>query len=190
MDEKHRGKISKKPSPEVVKYLINPAIKQDLERSYQTILDINKAHVIMLVEEGIITREVGSKILACTQEIAKMQENPAFEINPNVEDLYFNLERYLIEQTGPEIGGQQHTARSRNDLFATEQRMDIRGYFLKLCESFNGLRQSILELGQSCPDAVMSGYTHLQPSEPITFAHYCAGMLEALERSYWRIERC
>ena len=35
----------------------------------------------------------------------------------------------------------------------------------------------------------MSGYTHLQPSEPITFAHYCAGMLEALERSYWRIER-
>lgn len=190
MDEKHRGKISKKPSPEVVKYLINPAIKQDLERSYQTILDINKAHVIMLVEEEIITREVGSKILACTQEIAKMQENPAFEINPNVEDLYFNLERYLIEQTGPEIGGQQHTARSRNDLFATEQRMDIRGYFLKLCESFNGLRQSILELGQSCPDAVMSGYTHLQPSEPITFAHYCAGMLEALERSYWRIERC
>ena len=55
------AKFLKKPSPEVVKYLINPAIKQDLERSYQTILDINKAHVIMLVEEGIITREVGSK---------------------------------------------------------------------------------------------------------------------------------
>ena len=44
MDEKHRGKIKKKPATEVVKYLIGPAIAQDLERSYQTILDINKAH--------------------------------------------------------------------------------------------------------------------------------------------------
>lgn len=43
MDENHRGKIKKAPAPEVVKYLINPAIKTDLERSYQTILDINKA---------------------------------------------------------------------------------------------------------------------------------------------------
>ena len=48
MDENHRGKIKKAPAPEVVKYLINPAIKTDLERSYQTILDINKAHVFML----------------------------------------------------------------------------------------------------------------------------------------------
>ena len=30
MDENHRGKIKKAPAPEVVKYLINPAIKTDL----------------------------------------------------------------------------------------------------------------------------------------------------------------
>ncbi len=188
MDEKHRGKIKKKPALEVVKYLINPAIKTDLERSYQTILDINKAHVLMLAEEGIITREVAKSILECTQKIAGMQQNPEFEINPNVEDLYFNLERYLIEQTGAEIGGQQHTARSRNDLFAAEQRMDIRRYYLKLCSLFNGLRQSIIDLGKANTDAVMSGYTHLQPSEPITFAHYCSGVLNALERDYERVE--
>lgn len=188
MDEKHRGKIKKKPASEVVKYLINPAIKTDLERSYQTILDINKAHVLMLAEEGIIKAEVAKQILKCTQEIAAMQENPQFEINPNVEDLYFNLERYLLEQTGAEIGGQQHTARSRNDLFATEQRMDIRRYYLKLCELFNELRQSIINLAKENTDAVMSGYTHLQPSEPITFAHYCSGVLNAIERDYERVQ--
>ena len=58
MDENHRGKIKKAPAPEVVKYLINPAIKTDLERSYQTILDINKAHVLMLTEESIISADV------------------------------------------------------------------------------------------------------------------------------------
>ena len=62
MDENHRGKIKKAPAPEVVKYLINPAIKTDLERSYQTILDINKAHVLMLAEEGIISTDVAKKI--------------------------------------------------------------------------------------------------------------------------------
>ncbi len=103
MDENHRGKIKKAPAPEVVKYLINPAIKTDLERSYQTILDINKAHVLMLAEEGIISTDVAKKILECTQEISAMEGHPTFEINPNVEDLYFNLEKYLLEQTGAEI---------------------------------------------------------------------------------------
>lgn len=188
MDEKHRGKITKKPAPEVIKYLIGPAIAQDLERSYQTILDINKAHVLMLAEEGIIKEEVAKAILACTQKIAAMQDNPQFEINPNVEDLYFNFERYLIEQTGSEIGGQQHTARSRNDLFACEQRMDIRGFFLKLCKSFNELRQSMIDVAKANTDAVMSGYTHMQPSEPITFGHYLSGVLNALERDFERVE--
>ena len=71
----------------------------------------------MLAEEGIISTDVAKKILECTQEISAMEGHPTFEINPNVEDLYFNLEKYLLEQTGAEIGGQQHTARSRNDLF-------------------------------------------------------------------------
>lgn len=188
MDENHRGKIKKAPAPEVVKYLINPAIKTDLERSYQTILDINKAHVLMLAEEGIISTDVAKKILECTQEISAMEGHPTFEINPNVEDLYFNLEKYLLEQTGAEIGGQQHTARSRNDLFATEARMDIRGFYLRLCGMFNELRQNLINLGEANVDAVMSGYTHLQPSEPITFGHYCAGVLNALERDYERIQ--
>ena len=83
MDENHRGKIKKAPAPEVVKYLINPAIKTDLERSYQTILDINKAHVLMLAEEGIISADVAKKILECTQEISAMEGHPTFEINPN-----------------------------------------------------------------------------------------------------------
>jgi argininosuccinate lyase len=163
MDEKHRGKITKKPAAEVVKYLIGPAIAQDLERSYQTILDINKAHVIMLAEEGIIKTEVARAILDCTQKISAMQGHPEFEINPNVEDLYFNFERYLLEQTGAEIGGQQHTARSRNDLFACEQRMDIRRYYLKICGMFNELRQSMIDVARANTDVVLSGYTHMQP---------------------------
>lgn len=182
-----RGKMKKAPAKELVDYLIRPAIATDLERSYHTLLDINKAHVLMLAKQGIIEKDVAKQILQVTQDIAGMQAHPEFEIIPDVEDLYFNFERYLIKRTSLEIGGQQHTARSRNDMFATEIRYDTRRYFLTLCEHFNNLRRSFLKIARENTDAVMSGYTHLQPSEPITLAHYCSAILNAMARDYERM---
>ena len=182
-----RGKMKKAPAKELVDYLIRPAIATDLERSYQTLLDINKAHVLMLAKQGIIEKDVAKQILQVTQAIAGMQAHHEFEIIPDVEDLYFNFERYLIKRTSLEIGGQQHTARSRNDMFATEIRYDTRRYFLTLCEHFNNLRRSFLKIARENTDAVMSGYTHLQPSEPITLAHYCSAILNAMARDYERM---
>ena len=187
MQEQRRGKIKKAPAAELVEYLIRPGIATDLERSWQTLLDINRAHVIMLAEEGIITRATAGTILEVTRKIAGMQHDVQFEISPDVEDLYFNLERYLIQQTGIDTGGQQHTARSRNDLFATTARIDSRNRYLGLCEGFLALRRALLTLAGEHLDTVMAGYTHLQPSEPVTFAHYCSAVLNALERDYTRL---
>ena len=184
-----RGKIKKAPAAEVVKYLIRPAIEGDLKRSYNTILDINKAHILMLAKTGIIKADVAKKLLVATAQIESEKDHPTFEINPNVEDLYFNLERYLIKLTSLEIGGQQHTARSRNDLFAAEIRFDTRKVYLKLSEMFIALRRAYLELARKNLDTVLSGYTHMQPSEPITFAHYLSGVLNAFSRDYDRYAR-
>lgn len=95
-----RGKIKKAPAAEIVQYLIRPAIEADLKRSYNTILDINKAHILMLAKTGIIRKEVAKQLLQATAQIESEKDHPTFDINPNVEDLYFNLERYLIKLTG------------------------------------------------------------------------------------------
>ena len=95
-----RGKIKKAPAKEVVEYLIRPGIQSDLSRSYQTILDVNKAHVLMLAKQGIISHEVAAQILRVTQDLASQQDDPQFEITPDVEDLYFNLSsRPLVMST-------------------------------------------------------------------------------------------
>ena len=186
-DSSHRGKIRKAPSQSVIDNLIRPGFADDAShKSYQDYLDINKAHVLMLAKQGIIRTEVARAILAVTQEMAAMGEQPAFEMDPNLEDSYFCLERYLIQHTSLEIGGQQHTARSRNDLFATSQRMKFRRYYFKLCEQFLGLRRAILATAERNKESVLAGYTHLQPSEPITFAHYLSAVLSALDRDYHR----
>lgn len=185
--ENRRGKIKNPPSAEVVRWIIQPGIESDLDHAYQCYLDVNKAHVLMLAKQGIIKKEVAKEILKVTDEMANMGDKPTFPIDPSREDTYFNLEHYLITRTGLEIGGQQHTARSRNDLIATVTRLSTRKYYLFICKLFNEMRQTLIDLAENNTDAVMSGYTHLQPSEPITFAHYCSAVLSALERDYRRI---
>jgi argininosuccinate lyase len=179
-----RGKIAKPLAAEIVKYINDPIARSDFEHSYDTMLDINRAHVVMLAKQGIIAKDVAAKILRATDEIQGNRILPDF--SENIEDLYTNLEGRLIKMVGMEIGGQQHTARSRNDLGATVVRMDTRTYYLELAKLFIRMRRTILELAKKNLGSVLSGYTHMQPSEPITFAHYLSGVLSGLSRDYQR----
>ena len=179
-----RGKISKPLAAEIIKYINDPIARSDFEHSYDTMLDINRAHVLMLCKQGIIDKEVAKKILKATDAIQADRIVPDF--SENIEDLYTNLEGRLIKMVGMEVGGQQHTARSRNDLGATVVRMDTRKYYLQLAMLFNKMRRTILDLARKNYDAVFSGYTHMQPSEPVSFAHYLSAILAGLSRDYTR----
>ena len=174
----NRGKIKQPPAKEVIKYIINPSISDaEAERSFQNYVECNKAHVLMLEKQGIIKKEVAKKILEVAEEMTAMGSKPSFALRPELEEMYFNLENYLISKVGIEVGGQQHTARSRNDLYATVVRMDVRKFYLEVCELYNEMRKTIQQVARNNTDAVMAGYTHLQPSESITFAQYCAAIL-------------
>lgn len=188
MSEKiHRGKIKTPPDPLVVKYLIKPGIENDIKYRYQAFLDCNKAHVLMLAKQGIVSQETAKAILRSNDKMARMGDKPDFPIDPGREDFYFNIEAHLIEDVGIEIGGQQHTARSRNDLYATCARLAVRKAYFELCEIYNRMRQAVIETARKNTDAVFAGYTHMQPSEPITFGHYCSGILNAMQRDFRRI---
>lgn len=181
-----RGRMIKTPAPELAKHIMRPGMIEEKAHSYQTLCDINKAHVLMLAKQHIIKDEVAKKILEVTQDIAAQEDNPEFDINPNLEDFYIVLERYLIAKTSLEIGGQQHTARSRNDLYATMHRLDLRKQYLQLAPKFIELRKCFLELARTGFDIVLSGVTHLQPAEPITLAHYYSAILAVMQRDYKR----
>ncbi len=188
--EIERGRLKEPPAKEVTDIMVAPTLTgEEVERSYQSYIDVNKAHVLMLAKQGIISNPVAAKILQVARDMAAMGTKPTFEITPELEEMYFNLENYLIKQVGMEIGGQQHTARSRNDLHATVDRMVTRNALLKLEKLINKFRHTLIDLARQNKDAVMSGYTHLQPSEPITFAHYLSAVSAALTRDYARISR-
>lgn len=107
----NRGKIKQPPAKEVIKYIINPSISDaEAERSFQNYVECNKAHVLMLEKQGIIKKEVAKKILEVAEEMTAMGSKPSFALRPELEEMYFNLENYLISKIGLEVGGQQHTA--------------------------------------------------------------------------------
>ena len=99
-----RGKLKKAPAASMVKYINQPGIPDEVAHSYQTYLDMNKAHVVMCARAGIIDRDAAVRILKTTKEMAAMGDKPTFPIDPASEGLYFNLEKYLIEHTGMDAG--------------------------------------------------------------------------------------
>ena len=83
--EDHRGKIRKPPRESVIRNIISPAIEEDRAHgSFQDYLDINKAHVLMLARQGIITEEVEKSILTATDKMAAMGLNRIFLLTPGL----------------------------------------------------------------------------------------------------------
>ena len=103
------------PSRTYQEIVLEPAFDQAKQNFIEPMIQIHFAHVIMLVEEGIISREEGMEIARAIKKI-NIDEIKSSEYNPvSVEDLFFKVERLLIDKAG-DVAGNLHIARSRNDM--------------------------------------------------------------------------
>ena len=187
MEEGRVGeRLAELPADEVVTYLYGPRMREERDTSFGYLTEVNQAHVVMLARQAIIESDAAASLLRAIEELAVAGKDQ-LELDPRREDLYFNYERAIIEKVGPAVGGQMHTARSRNDLGSTMYRMRCRDVLLQLLHEVSACRQALLAKAGQHLNTVMPGYTHLQPAQPITFAHYMAAIEEALGRDTARL---
>ncbi len=139
----------------------------------------HQAHTLVLAEEGIISPENARALLRAIQALQDADPQ-ALDYRPGTEDLFFRTEAAIIEQVGPDLGGNLQLARSRNDLGQALARMDFREHLLDLCGAGVTLREAVLALARKHLHTLMPGYTHTQPAQPTTLAHYLAGVLSTL----------
>jgi argininosuccinate lyase len=138
----------------------------------------NKASLIMLVDEGIITRDLGTKIAgALTQVIADGARPGAMRSRD-----YLAVEADLIKIGGPEIS-RLHSGRSRQDLGQTSTRLLLRDAFLTTLGQFNDARATLLAMAEKNPGAILPFYTHGVQAQPTSLGHYLGGYLQAMTRS-------
>ena len=141
----------------------------------KAVVAINKAHVIMLTEQQIITKSDGAKIL---QALTKFS---SAALDASAEDVHMAIEETVLKEAG-EAGGNLHIAKSRNDQVATAIRMQLRNELLSLMRAVSHIQDHLMEVAEEHFDTVILEYTHLQPAQPVTFAHYLLSHYAALER--------
>jgi argininosuccinate lyase len=176
------------PHPIYSKHVLQPAYQGALEYLYGPMLTANRAHVVMLARQEIISRDNARALLKALAQV-EAEGLEALGYKPGIEDLFFRVEGRLIELAGAEQGGNLQLARSRNDLGHTLTRLALRPRLLALYRRLLDLRESILKLAHRHLETVMPGYTHTQPAQPTTFAHYLAGVLSFLERDTQRLRQ-
>src|SRR5947199_8784383 len=100
-----------------------------------------------------------------------------------------NIESAVTKKIG-EAGAKLHTARSRNDQVALDLRLYVKEQIERASALLKKLQTAFLDLAEEHVDLVMPGYTHLQRAQPILFAHYMLGQMEAFERDVERLRDC
>ena len=157
------------------------SIKGDA-RLLNAVLDINKAHVVMLTEQKIISKQDSAALLAA------LDKNSNMTLDPSMEDVHMAVEEAVLKEAGTEAGGNLHIGKSRNDQVATAIRMTLRDELLKLMRSVAHVQEHLAEVAEDHLTTVILEYTHLQPAQPVTFAHYLLSYLDALERDMQRLQ--
>ena len=156
--------------------------RKDDARLADAVLAINKAHVAMLIEQKIINAENGAMILA------SLQKQDSKQLDPNAEDVHMAIEEAVIAETGPEVGGNLHIAKSRNDQVATAIRMALRSEMLTIMGQIIEMQKALLDAAAKHTQTIILEYTHLQAAQPVTYAHYLLYQVDVLERDLQRLK--
>lgn len=145
------------------------------------------AHVKMLGETGIITKEEAKQITAGLTILAEKAAKNELTFTIENEDIHLNLEKMLHDEIGP-VAGKLHTARSRNDQVATDMHLYLKEHLAEIIEKVHHFRAVLVNKAEEHVETIMPGYTHLQHAQPISFGHHLMAYYGMLTRDQARLE--
>ncbi|MGX7051862.1 argininosuccinate lyase [Leuconostoc palmae] len=145
------------------------------------------AHAKMLGKQGIIASSESEQIIAGLKALQKELEQGDLIFDVKNEDIHMNIESLLTKKIGT-VAGKLHTARSRNDQVATDFHLWVKHRLPEVLNVLTELQQTLLALATKHAGTIMSGYTHLQHAQPITYGHYLLAYFEMIQRDYERFQ--
>jgi argininosuccinate lyase len=185
VDKLWGGRFEELPSKETVDFLSGRDVKGIPPCDGRLVpFDLwgNRAHVLMLCHQGLLSKQDGKKILRGLREIEALHQKKKFRLEASKEDVHSNIESFLIKRLGIETGGKVHTGRSRNDQIVLDMRLYLRDQVLAFVEGSIVLMESLLRRAEEHRSTIVPGYTHHQHAVATTFGHLLLSFAEALER--------
>src|SRR6476620_3404524 len=144
------------------------------------------AHVRGLGRAGILTADDVQALVNGLTALAEDVAAGRLEWDASLEDVHMNIEAALAAKVGP-LAGRLHTGRSRNDQVATDLRLWTRRAIDELFVALLDFEGALVTLAERDGTAVLPGTTHIQPAQPILFAHHLLAYVEMAERDRGRL---
>jgi len=113
-------------------------------------------------------------------------QSETFQLQPTDEDVHTAVERRLTELIGP-LGGKLHTGRSRNDQVATDFNLWLQQAITQVDEFAIQVQTALIYRAEMDMGVIISGYTHLQQSQPILLSHWWLSFFWPLVRDRQRL---
>jgi argininosuccinate lyase len=180
------GRFSAEPDQQMRQ--LNDSIGFDIQL-YAVDIAGSMAYANAIHQAGLITEAELIQLENGLEQVLNEFESDAFELQAGDEDIHTAVERRLTELIGP-AGAKLHTGRSRNDQVATDMRLwllDACGYLQDLVRR---VQEALVEAAKPHLHTIMPGYTHVQPAQPITAAHWLMSFFWMLERDHQRLGDC
>ena len=137
------------------------------------------AHVTMLGEQGLMTKENTETAVRALKEILENIGAGNFNIDPQVEDIHSQIEFMLTEKIG-DVGKMIHTGRSRNDQVALDIKLFLRSQIKEIKEETIHLFDLLIAKSEAHKNTLLPGYTHLQIAMPSSVGLWLGAYAESL----------
>lgn len=137
------------------------------------------AHVKMLGEVGLMTKDESYTAIKGLEEIARDIQEGQFTIEEGVEDVHSQVELLLTKRVG-EAGKKIHSGRSRNDQVALDIKLYVKAELLAIRSEVKETFDLLIAQSEKYKDKLLPGYTHLQMAMPSSFGLWFGAYAESL----------
>jgi len=159
------------------------------QKLYKEDIAGSRAHAKMLAKIDVLSDEELYAILAALDEIESSIEKGSISFMEEFEDIHMNIESLLTERIGYP-GKKIHTARSRNDQVAVDNRLYLKARIEEICGLIEELLKTIILLSEKNIDVILPGFTHLQHAQPVRLSFHLMAYFEMFKRDHQRLTDC
>jgi argininosuccinate lyase len=150
-------------------------------------LAVDRAWARAIQRAGILNAAELQQTIAALDGIGdRASAEPSWLDESAAEDVHHFVETALVERLGP-LGFKLHTARSRNELVATDFRLFVKDAAREMARRVTGLLSALIEFAERSISVPMAGMTHLQHAQPLLFSHFLLSHAEAFFRDLERL---
>ncbi|PSC05579.1 argininosuccinate lyase [Alsobacter soli] len=177
------GRFRHPPAPELMRLS-----RADASFFRLTLYDVDacQTHARELERAGLLQPDERAAICEALAGIAKDHADGKVSPIATDEDVHTFIERLLVERLGA-LGGKLRAGRSRNDQAANDLKLYLRDGARRLAEEILGLQEALLAQAGRHVETVAPGFTHLQPAQPVSFAHQLLAHAQTLWRDVERL---